>query len=161
MHSTVVKAEAVSRKKYFLWKYFISKMILNINPVSYTHLDVYKRQLIKISVWRTIHDFHVLRFIFKIVYKMRCFHRNYFFPLIASALTIVLWSLTYTTTRYRTRFFLMMAVDGTAETSGIAENIGLRPNNPGKNFNNKLLPVSYTHLYGSVLLDVPIKLSVA
>ena len=30
-HSTVVKAEAISGKKQFLWKYFISKMILNIN----------------------------------------------------------------------------------------------------------------------------------
>ena len=47
---------------------------------------------------------------------------NYYFPLIASALTTVLRLLTYTTTRYRTRFSLMMAVDGTAE------------------------PVSYTHL---------------
>ena len=56
----------------------------------------------KISVWRTIHDFHVLRFIFKIIYAMKCFHRNYFFPLITAALTTVLWSLTYTTTRYRT-----------------------------------------------------------
>ena len=51
-------------------------------PVSYTHLDVYKRQ--------------------------------------------VLWSLTYTISRYRTRFSLMMEVDGTAETSGFAENIGLQ-----------------------------------
>ena len=73
-------------------------------------------------------DFHVLEFIFKIIYEMKCFHRNYFFPLIASALTTVLWSLTYTTSRYRTRFSLMMEVDGTAETSGFAENIGLRPN---------------------------------
>ena len=29
----------------------------------------------------------------------------------------------------------MMAVDGNAETSGFAENIGLHPNNPGRNFN--------------------------
>ena len=35
---------------------------------------------------------------------------------------------------------LMMAVDGTAETSSFAENIGLQPNSPGRNFNNKLLP---------------------
>ena len=47
---------------------------------------------------------------------MKYFHRNYFFLLIASALTKVLWSLTYTTTRYRTRFSLMMAIDGTPET---------------------------------------------
>ena len=46
---------------------------------------------------------------------MKCFHRNYFFVHTASALTTVLWSLTYTTSRYRTRFSLMMAVDGTAE----------------------------------------------
>ena len=62
---------------------------------------------------------------------MKYFHRNYFFLLTASALTTVLWSLTYTTSRYRTRFSLMLEVDGTAETSGFAENIG---------------PVSYTHL---------------
>ena len=52
--------------------------------------------ILKISVWRTIHDFHVQRFIFKIIYEIKCFHRNYFFPLIASALTTVLCSLTYT-----------------------------------------------------------------
>ena len=67
---------------------------------------------------------------------MKCFHRNYFFPLIASALTTVLWSPTYTTTRYRTRFSLMIAVDGTAEKSGFADNIGPRPNSSGRNFNN-------------------------
>ena len=60
----------------------------------------------KISVRRTIHDFHVLRFIFKIIFEMKYFHRNYFFLLIGSALTTVLWSLTYTTTRHRTRFSL-------------------------------------------------------
>ena len=53
--------------------------------VSYTHLDVYKRQ----------------------------------------ALTTVMWSLTYTTSRYRTRFSLMMEVDGIAETSGFVENLSL------------------------------------
>ena len=31
----------------------------DLTPVSYTHLDVYKRQ--------TIHDFFVLKFIFKII----------------------------------------------------------------------------------------------
>ena len=67
---------------------------------------------------------------------MKYFHRNYFFQLFASALTTVLWSLTYTTIRYRTRFSLMMAVDGTAETSGFAENIGLPPISPGRNFSN-------------------------
>ena len=70
---------------------------------------------------------------------MKYFHRNYFFLLIASALTTVLWSLTYTTSRFRTRFSLMMAVDGTAEKSGFAENIGLQLNSPGSNFNKKLL----------------------
>ena len=50
---------------------------------------------IKISVWRTIHDFHVLRLIFKIIYELKCFHRNYFFPLIASALTTVPVSYTH------------------------------------------------------------------
>ena len=35
---------------------------------------------------------------------MKYYHRNYFFLLTASALTTVLWSLTYTTSRYRTRF---------------------------------------------------------
>ena len=54
---------------------------------------------------------------------MKYFHRNYFLLLIASALTTVLWSLTYTTSRFRTRFSPMMAVDGTAETSGFAENV--------------------------------------
>ena len=93
----------------------------------------------QISVWRTIHDFHVLRFIFKIIYEMKCFHRNYFFPLIASALTTVLWSLMYTTSCFRTRFSLMMTVDGTAEKSGFTENIGLRLNSPGRNFNKELL----------------------
>ena len=57
--------------------------------VSYTHLDVYKRQ--------------VLRFTFKSFYEMKYFYRNYFFLLTASALTTVLWSQTYTTSRYRTR----------------------------------------------------------
>ena len=47
---------------------------------------------------------------------MKCFHRNYFFLLTASALTTVLWPLTYTTSRYRTRFSLIMEVEGTAET---------------------------------------------
>ena len=93
----------------------------------------------KISVWRTIHDFHILRFIFKIIFNMKYYHRNYFFLVTASALTTVLWSLTYTTSRYRTRFSLMMEVNGIAETSGFVENIGLRPNRPGRNFNNKLL----------------------
>ena len=55
------------------------------------------------------------------------------FYLLASALTTVLWSLTYTTSRYRTQFSLMMEVDGIAETSGFVENIGLRPNTPGRN----------------------------
>ena len=73
---------------------------------------------------------------------MKYFHRNYFFPLIASDLTTVLWPLMYTTTRYRTRFSLMMAVDSTAEMSGFAKNIGLRPNSLGRNFNNKLLLVA-------------------
>ena len=66
---------------------------------------------------------------------MKYFLRNYFFLLTASALTTVLWSLTYTTSRYRIRFSMMMAGDGTAETSGFVENIGLRPNIPGRNFN--------------------------
>ena len=44
----------------------------------------------KISVWRTIPDFHVLRFIFKIIFEMKYFNRNYFFLLIASALTLSL-----------------------------------------------------------------------
>ena len=92
------------------------------------------RNMEVISVWRTIHDFHTLRFIFKIIYETKCFHRNYVFLLIASALTTGLWSLTYTTSRFRTRFSLIMAVDGTAETTGFAENIGLRPNSPGKEF---------------------------
>ena len=30
--------------------------------------------LLKISVWRTIHDFDVLRFIFKIIFEMKYFH---------------------------------------------------------------------------------------
>ena len=34
---------------------------------------------------------------------------------------------------------MTMAVDGTNETSGFAENIGLWPNIPGRNFNKKLL----------------------
>ena len=54
----------------------------------------------EISVWRTIHDFHVLRFIFKIIFEMKYFHRNYVFLLIASALTTVLRSLTYTCLLY-------------------------------------------------------------
>ena len=54
---------------------------------------------------------------------MKYFHRNYFFLLIASALTTVLWSLTYTISSYTTRFSLIMAVDGIAETSGFAENV--------------------------------------
>ena len=66
---------------------------------------------------------------------MKYFHRNYVFLLIASVLTTVLWSLTYTTSRFRTRFSQMMEVDGTAEKSGFAENIGLRPDIPGRNFN--------------------------
>ena len=70
---------------------------------------------------------------------MKYFHRNYVFLLIASALTTVLWSLTYTTTRYRTRFSLMVAVDATAEKSGFAKNIELRLKSPGSNFNKKLL----------------------
>ena len=49
---------------------------------------------------------------------MKYYHRNYFFLLTASALTTVLWSLTYTTSRYRIRFSLMMEGDGIAETSG-------------------------------------------
>ena len=94
----------------------------------------------KISVWRNIHDFHVLRFIFKIIYEMKCFHRNYVFLLIASALTTVVCSLTYTTTtsHFRSRFSPMMAVDGTAEKSGFAEKIGLQLNSPGSNFNKKI-----------------------
>ena len=50
----------------------------------------------------------------------------------------------------------MITVDGTAETSSFAENIGPRPNSPGRNFSNKLLPVSYTHLdvYKRQVLDV-------
>ena len=64
---------------------------------------------------------------FKIIFKMKYFYINYFFLLTASALTTVPWSLTYTTSRYRTRFSLMMEVDGTAKTSGFAA-------------------VSYTHL---------------
>ena len=43
----------------------------------------------KISVWRTIHDFDFLRFIFKIIFEMKYFHRNYVFLVIASALTTV------------------------------------------------------------------------
>ena len=70
---------------------------------------------------------------------MKYFHRNYFFLLIASFLTTVLWSLTYTTSRFRTRFSQMMAVDGTAEKTGFAENIGLRLNSPGRNLNKELL----------------------
>ena len=103
----------------------------------------------KISVWRTIHDFHVLRFIFKIIFKMKYFHRNYFFLLIASALPTVLWSLMYTTTRYRTRFSLMMAVDGTAETSGFVENIGLRPNIQRRNLKKNYFFVAdnVVHIY--------------
>ena len=42
---------------------------------------------------------------------MKYYHRNYFFLLIASALNIVLWLLMYTTSRFRTRFSLMMEVD--------------------------------------------------
>ena len=30
----------------------------------------------KVSVWRTIHDFHVLRCTFKIIFDMKYFHRN-------------------------------------------------------------------------------------
>ena len=30
-------------------------------------------------VWRTIHDFHVIRFTFKIIFEMKYFYRNYFF----------------------------------------------------------------------------------
>ena len=52
---------------------------------------------IKISVWRTIHDFHVLRSIFKIIFEMKYFHRNYFFLLIASALTLSLIHISVTT----------------------------------------------------------------
>ena len=37
----------------------------------------------KILVWRTIHDFHVLRFIFKIIFEMKYLHRNYFFLLLS------------------------------------------------------------------------------
>ena len=46
-----------------------------------------------------------------------------------------------------------MAVDGTAEKSGFTDNIGLRLNSPGSNFNknyffvaDNVVPVSYTHL---------------
>ena len=62
--------------------------------------------------------------------------QNYFFPLIASGFLTVLWSLTYTATRYRTRFSLTMEVDGTAETSVFGENNGPWLNSPGTNFNN-------------------------
>ena len=67
---------------------------------------------------------------------MKCFHRNYFFPLIASPLTTVLWSLTYTTTRYRTRFSLMLAVDGTAKRLVLHKKLDY----------GQTAPVSYTHL---------------
>ena len=70
---------------------------------------------------------------------MKYFHRNYFFQLIASALTTVLWSLTYTTSRFRTRFSLMVAVDGIAEKSGFSENTGLKLNSLGRKFNKELL----------------------
>ena len=100
----------------------------------------------KISVWRTIQDFHVLRFIFKIIFEMKYFHRNYFFLLNASALN----HSTVVTNVYHLTFshsiFTEMEVDDTAEKSGFAENIGLRLNSPGRNFNKELLPVSYTHL---------------
>ena len=96
-------------------------------PVSYKHLS------------NIFHDYSALYFSLKIIFEMEYYHRKYFFLLTASALTTVLWSLTYTTSHFRTRFSLMMAVDGTAETSGFAENIGPRPNSPGRNFNNKLL----------------------
>ena len=80
---------------------------------------------------------------------MKYFHRKYFFLLTASALTTVLWSLTYTTSRYRTRFSLMMEVDGIAEMSGFVENIGLRPNIPGRNFNKNYFFVAdnVVHIY--------------
>ena len=80
---------------------------------------------------------------------MKYYHRNYFFLLTASALTTVLCSLTYTTSRYHTRFSLMMEVDGIAETSGFVENIGLRPNIPGRNFNKNCFFVAdnVVHIY--------------
>ena len=82
---------------------------------------------------------------------MKYYHRNYFFPLIASDLTTVLWSLMYSTTRYRTLLSLMMEIDGIAERSGFVENIGLWPNIPGRNFNknyyfvaDNVVPMTYS-----------------
>ena len=70
---------------------------------------------------------------------MKYFHRNYVFLLIASALN----HSTVVTNVYHLMFshsiFTEMEVDGIAETSGFVENIGLRPNIPGRNFKNKLL----------------------
>ena len=41
---------------------------------------------------------------------------------------------------YKRQFSLMMiAVDGTTEKSGFSENIGLKLNSPGKNFNKDKL----------------------
>ena len=57
------------------------------------HVIMYKSEIRgkghKISVWNTIHDFHVLRFIFKIIFEMKYFNINYFFLLTALALTDV------------------------------------------------------------------------
>ena len=43
----------------------------------------------------------------------------------------------------------MMEVDGIAETSGFVENIGLRPNIPGRNFNKNYFFVAdnVVHIY--------------
>ena len=43
----------------------------------------------------------------------------------------------------------MMEVDGIAETSGFVENIGLRPNIPGRNFNK-----NYFFVADNVVQDV-------
>ena len=86
---------------------------------------------------------------------MKYYHRNYFILLTASALTTVLWSLTYTTSRYRTRFSLMMEVDGIAETYGFVENIGLWPNIPGRNFNKNYFFVAdnVVHIYINIGME--------
>ena len=51
-------------------------------------------------------------------------------------------------------FSLIMAVDGIAKTSGFAENIGLRPNIPGRNFTKNYFFVAdnVVHIYKSCLL---------
>ena len=60
-------------------------------------------------------------------------------------MTTVLLSLTYTTSRYRTRFSLMMEVDGIAEMSGFVEKMCIRDRNTDGHWQ-----ISFHIVYGNI-----------